>query len=81
MGQKETEESQEAEQKMKHDYHTLFEEDVREFMNNNDMYILKRILFKSFVHQAVPTTFQKDKTHALMMMMIADGNIQTTIEL
>ena len=23
---------------MKHDYHTLFEEDVREFMNNNDMY-------------------------------------------
>jgi hypothetical protein len=81
MVQQETEETQEQERKIKREYIRLLQADIHDFMDNNDMHVLKRILFKTFVHQAVPDTFQKDKTHALMMMMIADGNIQTTIEL
>jgi hypothetical protein len=80
MGQKETEETQQQEMKMKMDYLKQYQRDVRYFMMNNDISILKRVLFKTFVHQSVPAAFQKDKTHALMMIMISDGNIQTNVD-
>jgi hypothetical protein len=80
MVQHETEQMLEQQEERQHEHKQILAREVKEYLNNNDPSVLKRVLFKSFVHQSVPTAFQKDKTQALMCLMLADTqNVETTI--
>lgn len=70
----------ECEEKFAREYKNTLSKEVRDYIRTGDSVILKRVLFKLFINQTVPERFKQDKAHAVMMMMIDDSNVSSTVQ-
>jgi len=80
MVQKTTDTHTECEKKLEREYKNTISKEVRDYIRTGDSIILKRVLFKLFINQTVPERFKQDKAHAVMMMMIDDSNVSSTVQ-
>ena len=75
---KSEEEKQLKQEQLEHQ--TTLTREIRDYVRTGDPIILRRAVFKLFVHLPITERFKKDKARALMLMMISDGSIQSTLQ-
>jgi len=71
------------------DYKTLQEDDyrssvtreLRDFMRNGDQVILRRALFKIFVHHPTPIMFKQHKANAALLLMFHHADLSPRVSI
>jgi len=61
------------------EYRNTLTREIRDYMRNGDPVILKRTLFKMFVHHPTPTKFQQQKANTVLMLMMHDSDMSSHI--
>ena len=65
-------EHDEEDKKLEHNYNLSLKNEIKDYMRNGDMMILKRVLFKLFVNQNISKKLKQEKAHAVIAMLIDD---------
>lgn len=65
--------------KQQEEYRSALQREIRDFLRTGDDVILKRILFKTFVHHSVPWRLKSQKAGVIMMLMMRDQDISSTL--
>lgn len=61
------------------EYRTTLNREIRDYMRNGDPVMLRRFLFKMFVHHPTPATFQQQKANTVLMLMMHDSDMSSHI--
>jgi hypothetical protein len=67
--------------KLEEEYQNTLSKEIRDYIRNGDVIILRRVLFKMFVNQPVPSCLQREKARAVLCMLGSDSDISSTIRL
>ena len=67
--------------KLEEEYQNTLSKEIRDYIRNGDMIILRRVLFKLFVNHPVPPSLQREKARVVSCMLGNDSDISSTIRL
>ena len=70
VGNYKSSERQEYKQKLDQDYMNTIGKEIRDYIRNGDVVILKRVLLKLFVHSDVPDKLKRQKACSLMSLLM-----------
>lgn len=61
------------------EYRNTLNREIRDYMRNGDPVILRRVLFKMYIHHPTPVKYRQQKSNTVFLLMMHDSDMSSHV--